>query len=136
MGKQTIIESVREWLAGICWHLFLWLNNLTENEYFRQIKEQELRTDESRPLEKLGYSERASDSDNQASGAVADIDKHQKLLDVIKDLEERDRLIMTMYYYERMTYKEIANVLDCETINIAKQLHSIIEKLYLATASL
>lgn len=136
MGKQTIIESVREWLAGICWHLFLWRNNLTENEYFRQIKEQELRTDESRPLEKLGYSERASDSDNQASGAVADIDKYQKLFDVIKDLEERDRLIMTMYYYERMTYKEIANVLDCETINIAKQLHSIIERLHLATASL
>ncbi len=53
MGKQTIIGSVKEWLAGICWHLFLWLNNLTENEYFRQIKEQELRMDESSQLEPL-----------------------------------------------------------------------------------
>ena len=53
MGKQTIFGNIKEWLAGICWHLFLKLNNLTEYEYFLQIKEQELRTDESRPLEKL-----------------------------------------------------------------------------------
>jgi hypothetical protein len=41
LGKQTIFGSIKEWLAGICWYLFLRLNNLTEEEYFRQIKEQE-----------------------------------------------------------------------------------------------
>ena len=41
MGKQTFIEFIKDWLAGICWKYFLKLNNLTEDEYFRQIKEQE-----------------------------------------------------------------------------------------------
>ena len=41
MGKQTIIEKIKEWLAGKCWEYFLKLNNLTEDEYIRQIKEQE-----------------------------------------------------------------------------------------------
>ena len=41
MGKQTIFERVREWLAGVCWHLFLRLNKLTKEEYWRQIIEQE-----------------------------------------------------------------------------------------------
>lgn len=53
MGKQTIFESIKEWLAGKCWKYFLRLNNLTEEEYFRQIKKQESRTDKSRPVEKL-----------------------------------------------------------------------------------
>lgn len=53
MGKQTIFESIKKLLAGICWHLFLRLNNLTEDEYFQQIVEQELQIDDSRPLENL-----------------------------------------------------------------------------------
>lgn len=53
MGKQTIFENIKEWLAGRCWEWFLKLNNLTEDEYFRQIKEQESRTNKSRPVEKL-----------------------------------------------------------------------------------
>jgi hypothetical protein len=41
MGKNTIIENIKEWLAGKCWDWFLKLNNLTEAEYFSQIAEQE-----------------------------------------------------------------------------------------------
>ena len=40
MGKQTLLEHFKEWLAGKCWVWFLRLNNITENEYFRQIQEQ------------------------------------------------------------------------------------------------
>lgn len=41
MGKETIIDRLKEWLAGKCWRCFLKLNNLTEEEYFRQIKEED-----------------------------------------------------------------------------------------------
>ena len=40
MGKQTLLEHIKEWLAGKCWKWFLKLNNITEDEYFRQIQEQ------------------------------------------------------------------------------------------------
>ena len=36
------------------------------------------------------------------------------LIDAIKKLNERDRLIITLYYYEHLSYKEI-----CETLNIS-----------------
>ncbi len=42
MGNKTFIEKIKIWLANMCWKYFLKFNNLTENEYFNQIKEQEL----------------------------------------------------------------------------------------------
>lgn len=43
MGKQTIVEIFKEKIASIGWKLFLWGSELTEEEYFKQIHEQEER---------------------------------------------------------------------------------------------
>lgn len=45
------------------------------------------------------------------------------LLETIKTLEERDRLILTLYYYENLTYKEIALTLNI-TVSRVSQIHS------------
>ncbi len=45
------------------------------------------------------------------------------LLSAIKELEERDRLIITLYYYENLNYKEIAKVLNI-TVSRVSQVHS------------
>ena len=37
MEKQTIVDNIKEWLAGLCWDWFLELSNLTEEDYFTQI---------------------------------------------------------------------------------------------------
>lgn len=51
------------------------------------------------------------------------------LVDAIKHLEERDRLIITLYYYEDLNYKEIAKVLNI-TVSRVSQVHTkIIEML-------
>ncbi|MGE5432477.1 MAG: sigma-70 family RNA polymerase sigma factor [Syntrophomonadaceae bacterium] len=51
------------------------------------------------------------------------------LLNAIKKLEERDRLVLTLYYYENLNYKEIAQVLNI-TVSRVSQIHSkIIQEL-------
>lgn len=56
-------------------------------------------------------------------------EEKEMLFNVIKNLNERDRLILTLYYYEHLSYKEISEVLDI-TVSRISQIHSrIIENL-------
>ncbi len=51
------------------------------------------------------------------------------LVEAIKNLEERDRLIISLYYYENLNYKEIAKLLNI-TVSRVSQVHTrIIEML-------
>lgn len=45
------------------------------------------------------------------------------LLKAIKQLEERDRMILTLYYFENLNYKEIAHILNI-TVSRVSQIHS------------
>ena len=49
------------------------------------------------------------------------------LIQEIKNLNKRDRLIITLYYYESLNYKDIAEVLDI-TVSRVSQVHSRIIK--------
>ena len=55
------------------------------------------------------------------------LEKKELLVQAIKDLNERDRLIITLYYYEHMNYKEISKILNI-TVSRVSQLHSKIMK--------
>ncbi|TSC51939.1 MAG: RNA polymerase, sigma 28 subunit, FliA/WhiG subfamily [Parcubacteria group bacterium LiPW_41] len=50
-------------------------------------------------------------------------DLKQKLLDLIRDLSEREQTILSLYYYEDLNYKEIAQVLSI-TVARVSQIHS------------
>lgn len=50
------------------------------------------------------------------------------LVEAIKKLEERDRMIITLYYYEDLNYKEIAQVLNI-TVSRVSQVHTRIIEL-------
>jgi RNA polymerase sigma factor FliA len=52
----------------------------------------------------------------------------ETLINAIKALEERDRLIITLYYYENLSYKEIAQVLNI-TVSRVSQVHTKILEL-------
>ncbi|MBZ0199483.1 MAG: sigma-70 family RNA polymerase sigma factor [Ignavibacteriaceae bacterium] len=45
------------------------------------------------------------------------------LLKAIKQLDERDRMIITLYYFENLNYKEIAHILNI-TVSRVSQIHS------------
>lgn len=51
-----------------------------------------------------------------------------KLVDLIKELNERDRTILSLYYYEELNYQDIAKLLNI-TVSRVSQLHSKIIKL-------
>lgn len=50
-------------------------------------------------------------------------DLKQQLLELIKNLNERERTILSLYYYEELNYKEIAQVLNI-TVSRVSQIHS------------
>ncbi|MBK7104426.1 MAG: sigma-70 family RNA polymerase sigma factor [Ignavibacteriae bacterium] len=54
-------------------------------------------------------------------------EQKELLVGAIKKLSERDRLIITLYYYEHMNYKEISQALEI-TVSRVSQLHSKIMK--------
>ena len=55
------------------------------------------------------------------------IEAKEFLTNALKQLEERDRLIIILYYYEDLNYKEIAEVLHI-TVSRVSQVHSKIMK--------
>ena len=58
------------------------------------------------------------------------------LVEAIKQLDERDRLIISLYYYENLNYKEIAKLLKI-TVSRVSQVHTrIIEMLKIKLAYL
>lgn len=58
-----------------------------------------------------------------------DLEAKELLVEALQNLEERDRIIITLYYYEHLNYKEIAQILGI-TVSRVSQVHSkIIKKL-------
>lgn len=56
-------------------------------------------------------------------------DLKEKLLELIKELGEKEKTVLSLYYYEDLNYKEIAQVLNI-TVSRVSQIHSqIIENL-------
>ena len=73
---------------------------------------------------------------DQPDETLEDLEAKELLVDALQNLEERDRLIITLYYYEHLNYKEIAQILGI-TVSRVSQVHSkIIEKLRLKLAHL
>ncbi len=61
-------------------------------------------------------------------------DLKQKLIDLMKELGERERTILSLYYYEELNYKEISQILNV-TVSRVSQIHSkIINSLKLKLA--
>jgi RNA polymerase sigma factor for flagellar operon FliA len=57
------------------------------------------------------------------------VEEKEFLKEAIKSLNERERLIISLYYYENLNYKEIAEVLEVSVSRIS-QIHSrVMEKL-------
>jgi len=69
----------------------------------------------------LGYLEGASESGSEASTGFEDVKK--QLAHAINDLPARDKIVLSLYYYDGLTLKEIGDVMGLEELK-ASQLHS------------
>lgn len=69
-------------------------------------------------------------SDEQEPEQIAEKNEaKERLMECISELNERDRLIITLYYFESLNYREISEVLNI-TVSRISQIHSrILESL-------
>ncbi len=65
----------------------------------------------------------ASDSEENPEAYVENREVHQVLAQVVDSLPEKERLVISLYYYEEMTLKEIAAVLGVSESRVS-QIHS------------
>ncbi len=68
----------------------------------------------------------ANDSESVAV-TVEKTEMKEFLMTAIKDLQERDRLLLSLYYFENLNYKEIAELMKI-TVSRVSQIHSRILK--------
>lgn len=61
--------------------------------------------------------------DNLPGARIEDAQLTQKIASVLEQLSEKERLVIALYYYEELTQKEIAEVLDLSEGRVS-QLHS------------
>ena len=81
------------------------------------------------PDEEEGFtlSEVIPNNDDPITTSVEKNEMKEYLMDAIKELSERDRLIITLYYFENLNYKEIGELLDI-TVSRISQIHSRVIK--------
>ena len=58
---------------------------------------------------------------------IRDNERKDLVIKAIQELSERDRLIISLYYYEKLNYKEIAEIIEI-TVSRISQIHSKILK--------
>lgn len=68
----------------------------------------------------------ANDTESAAT-TVEKTEMKEFLMSAIKDLQERDRLLLNLYYFENLNYKEIAELMKI-TVSRVSQIHSRIMK--------
>ena len=69
------------------------------------------------------------DTDTDVPDVTAEKNEEKALLiEAIKDLNERDRQILSLYYFENLNYKEISEILGI-TVSRVSQIHSKIIKM-------
>lgn len=68
-----------------------------------------------------------ANEDEAISVSVEKIEMNEYLMKAIKELNERDRLILSLYYFEDLSYKEISELLKI-TVSRVSQIHSRIIK--------
>lgn len=78
---------------------------------------------EEKLAENTGFNPVSDNIDFEPEGRILDDDLKGVLKQAIEYLPERERLIISLYYYSELTYKEIAEVLDISESRIS-QLHT------------
>lgn len=63
------------------------------------------------------------------SERLADAELKQMLIRIVENLPPQDRLVISLYYYEELTFKEIANILHLSESRVFQRHAAILERL-------
>jgi len=62
-------------------------------------------------------------SDSEVIEQYEDMELKEQLVEILKQLQERERMVITLYYYEEITFKEIGKTLGISESRVS-QIHS------------
>ncbi len=71
----------------------------------------------------------AADEDTDPAQRVADEQMKEMLVRIIESLPPQDRLVISLYYYEELTFKEIANIMHLSESRVFQRHAAILERL-------
>lgn len=75
----------------------------------------------------FAYKENSIEVENNPLELLTTIELKEKLIELIEKLQKRERLIVTLYYYEELTFKEIAAILRISESRVV-QIHTDVLK--------
>jgi RNA polymerase sigma factor for flagellar operon FliA len=73
--------------------------------------------------------ENLPDEDVDVASSVADEEIREVLLRTVENLPKQDRLVISLYYYEELTFKEIANILKLSESRVFQKHAAILERI-------
>ncbi len=71
----------------------------------------------------------AAEEDTDPSERVADGQLKELLVRIVENLPPQDRLVISLYYYEELTFKEIANIMHLSESRVFQRHAAILERL-------
>lgn len=110
-------SKLSTWIYKICY-------NASINKYRSQKKRMET-------TELNGFTEHSISDTANAHHKMQTEEKKKAIKDSILKLPEADRIIITLYYYEDMSIKEIAAIVSLSTQNVKVKLYRSRKKLFL-----
>ena len=81
------------------------------------------------PEEEYSLGETIAIDEDSPEDTTEKIDVKEILMRVINQLPEKQKLVVALYYYENLTYKEIADVQNVSIPTVQRQYHSGIDRL-------
>lgn len=107
-----------------------WINRIATRQCFltqrkERIQIRPLNDTDIKRMKKMTYSQYVADEQAKAA-TEAQHDVIQKLL---ARLPERERTVLTLYYFKEMTYKEIGQFLGVSTNTVKSRIHRALHRL-------
>ncbi len=105
--------------------------SMTLEDYLTMLHETQTASPEAnrRGTESDDALENLADEEPSAVDRMADEQLKQLLVRFVENLPQQDRLVISLYYYEELTFKEIANVLRLSESRVFQKHQAILERI-------
>lgn len=120
-----VFQSLKKFNKGS--KLSTWIYRITYNTSINRFKSQKR---EIKTLEIDGYTELHLSNSQNALDKISTEEKREIINDSLLKLPEADKIIVTLYYYEELSIKEIAEIVGISTQNVKIKLYRSRQKLY------
>lgn len=104
---------------------------MTIEDYLTMLHDTQVASPEGSHYGKEGEDvlEILADEEPSAVDKMADEQLKQLLLRFVEGLPQQDRLIISLYYYEELTFKEIANIMRLSESRVFQKHQAILERI-------